>query len=319
MSLADLQSVSSLLVCPACTETLDTSDETYRCTSESCELAAAGPFRTVGRWPVLVDHRKSVLESEGLSVRGSTHSRSQRRWSAERLPSWLRPFWKPYNRVAARNTELLISLLDESSRLVLVVGGGHLGNGIERLYTDPRVDVLAFDLYESELTQFIADAHHIPVADRSVDAVVIQAVLEHVLDPVRVVSEIERVLRPAGLVYAETPFLQQVHDGAFDFVRYTSSGHRYLFRAFEEIAAGPVAGPGTQLQWSLDHTVRALLRSEIAGKLVRGLFFWLRYIDDVVPMSAAMDNASAYFFLGRRADRVLTAQEIVAYYKGAQR
>jgi ubiquinone/menaquinone biosynthesis C-methylase UbiE len=179
--------------------------------------------------------------------------------------------------------------------------------------------VLGFDLYESELTQFIADAHQIPVAGESVDAVVIQAVLEHVLDPVQVVSEVERVLKPAGLVYAETPFLQQVHDGALDFVRYTSSGHRYLFRAFDEIAAGPVAGPGTQLQWSLDHTVRALLRSELAGKLVRGLFFWLRYVDELVPMSAAMDNASAYFFLGRKTDHVLTAREIVSYYKGAQR
>jgi SAM-dependent methyltransferase len=319
MSLADLNSLSSLLVCPACNEALATSDGTYRCTSASCELAA-GPFRTVGVWPVLVDHRTSVLEPDGLPVRGATHSRSRRRWSAERLPGWLRPFWKPYNRVAARNIERLLTLLDGTSgRLVLVVGGGQIGNGIDRLYTDPRVEVLGFDLYESELTQFIADAHQIPVADESIDAVVIQAVLEHVLDPVQVVSEVERVLKPAGLVYAETPFLQQVHDGALDFVRYTSSGHRYLFRAFDEIAAGPVAGPGTQLQWSLDHTVRALLRSELAGKLVRGLFFWLRYVDELVPMSAAMDNASAYFFLGRKTDHVLTAREIVSYYKGAQR
>ena len=29
------------------------------------------------------------------------------------------------------------------------------------------------------------------------------------------------------------------------------SGHRYLFRAFERIAAGPVTGPGTQLVWSI--------------------------------------------------------------------
>jgi hypothetical protein len=57
-----------------------------------------------------------------------------------------------------------------------------------------------------------------------------------------------------------------VHAGPYDFVRYTSSGHRYLFRAFEEIAAGPVAGPGTQLLWSIDHIVRGLLRSELAGK-----------------------------------------------------
>jgi hypothetical protein len=101
-------------------------------------------------------------------------------------------------------------------------------------------------------------------------------------------------------------------------VRYTSSGHRYLFRAFEEIAAGPVAGPGTQLLWSVDHIVRGLLRSELAGKLARVLFFWLRYLDRLTPTAFAMDNASAYYFLGRRADDELTPREIVNYYRGAQ-
>jgi SAM-dependent methyltransferase len=194
-----------------------------------------------------------------------------------------------------------------------------MGNGVEAIYADRRTRVIGFDIYSSPLTQFIADAHQIPLAGESVDAVLIQAVLEHVLDPGQVVREIHRVLRTGGLVYAETPFLQQVHAGPYDFVRFTSSGHRYLFRAFEEIAAGPVAGPGTQLLWSVDHIVRGLLRSELAGKLARGVFFWLRYLDRLVPTAFAMDDASAYYFLGRRANRALTAHEIVGYYRGAQR
>jgi 2-polyprenyl-3-methyl-5-hydroxy-6-metoxy-1,4-benzoquinol methylase len=43
--------------------------------------------------------------------------------------------------------------------------------------------------------------------DGTCDAVVVQAVLEHVLQPDVVVAEIHRVLRPDGLVYAETPFM----------------------------------------------------------------------------------------------------------------
>jgi SAM-dependent methyltransferase len=215
--------------------------------------------------------------------------------------------------------EALLHLLPGNAPLLLVIGGGTAGNGIEAVYADTRVRVVAFDIYGSPLTQFIADAHQIPLADQSVDAVVIQAVLEHVLEPSRVVAEIHRVLRPDGLVYAETPFLQPVHAGPYDFVRYTASGHRYLFRAFEEIAAGPVAGPGTQLLWSVDHIVRGLLCSELAGKLTRGVFFWLRYLDGLIPTAFAMDDASAYYFLGRRADRELTEHEIVGYYRGAQR
>src|SRR5262249_7129131 len=155
------------------------------------------------------------------------------------------------------------SLLSGPSPLIVVIGGGTVGNGVAALYRDRRTRLLGFDVYGSSLTQFIADAHQIPPATGSVDAVVVQAVLEHVLDPQQVANEIHRVLRREGLVYAETPFLQHVHAGAYDFVRYTCSGHRYLFRAFEEISAGPVAGPGTQLLWSIDHTVRGLLRSQL--------------------------------------------------------
>jgi ubiquinone/menaquinone biosynthesis C-methylase UbiE len=218
-----------------------------------------------------------------------------------------------------RNIDRLRSLLSGSSPLVLVIGGGTIGNGAEALYSDPRMRLIAFDVYGSPVTQFIADAHQIPLADASVDAVVVQAVLEHVLDPRRVVDEIHRVLRPEGIVYAETPFLQQVHAGPYDFNRYTCSGHRYLFRSFGEIDAGAVAGPGTQVLWSVDHLVRALTRSELAGKFARVPFFWLRYFDRLVPTTFAMDDASAYYFLGRRGDSELTPHEIVDYYRGAQR
>lgn len=276
----------------------------------------------VGRWPVFVDFERSILQRSELRASPNTGSPPRPgmyRWSIERLPAWLRPWLKPRNRVAARNVELLLPLLSGPSPLVLVIGGGTMGNGIGAIYADRRTRVVAFDIYGSPLTQFIADAHQIPLASESVDAVLIQAVLEHVVHPGEVVREIQRVLRPGGLVYAETPFLQQVHAGAYDFVRYTSSGHRYLFRAFEEIAAGPVAGPGTQLLWSVDHIMRGLLRSDLAGKLARAVFFWLRYLDRLIPTAFAMDNASAYYFLGRLADHELTPHEIVDYYRGAQR
>jgi SAM-dependent methyltransferase len=320
VSLIDLPALASLLVCPRCKSSLVESETSLLCSLHTCALHAEGPFPLVGRWPALVDFESSVLVREDLvssSARGPLTG--SRRWSIDRLPPRVRSCWKPTNRVAVRNIDRLRSLLSGSSPLVLVVGGGTIGNGTEALYADPRLRLIAFDVYASSVTQFIADAHQIPLADASVDAVVIQAVLEHVTDPRRVVDEIHRVLRGDGIVYAETPFLQQVHAGPYDFHRYTSSGHRYLFRGFEEIAAGGVAGPGTQLLWSVDHLVRALVRSELAGKLARLVFFWLRYLDRLVPATFTMDNATAYYFLGRRAVSELTPREIVDYYRGAQR
>jgi len=213
----------------------------------------------------------------------------------------------------------MLAMLSKPEPLVVVIGGATMGNGVEALYDRDAPGVVGFDITPSPLVQFVADAHHIPMASETVDAVVVQAVLEHLLDPNQVVREIHRVLRPDGLVYAETPFLQQVHAGPYDFVRFTSSGHRYLFRAFEELDAGPVAGPGTQLLWSIDHLVRGLLRSQLAGKFARALFSWLRYLDRLTPSAYAMDNASAYYFMGRRSCRELVPGDIVAYYRGAQR
>jgi SAM-dependent methyltransferase len=321
MSLVDISSVASLLVCPRCRSSLVESDGAFRCSSPSCSFKAEDSFPLVGPWPVLVDFERSILRERDFfsSSVANVPLTGFRRWSIDRLPSGLRSCWEPVNRVAAANIERLSSLLPGSSPLVLVVGGSTIGNGVDALYTDRRLRVIAFDVYGSPMVQFIADAHQIPFADGSIDAVVVQAVLEHVLDPHQVVGEIHRVLRESGLVYAETPFLQQVHAGPYDFTRYTSSGHRYLFRSFEELAAGPVAGPGTQLLWSVDHLVRGLMRSELAGKLARAPLFWLHYLDRLIPTRFAMDNASAYYFLGRRATRELTPSEIVGYYAGAQR
>jgi ubiquinone/menaquinone biosynthesis C-methylase UbiE len=316
MALLHLADVAPLLVCPRCQCPAVEEEEGFRCSSDSCAFNAPRSFPLIGRWPALADFERSILEPAELlgSATGGLN-----RWSIDRLPRRLRSWAKPRNRVAARNVETLLGLLRGPAPLILVIGGGTIGNGVEEIYADRRTRVVAFDIYGTPLVQFIADAHQIPLASESVDAVLVQAVLQQVLDPGQVVGEIHRVLRPLGLVYAETPFLQQVAHAGPDFTRYTSSGHRHLFRAFEEVAAGPVAGPGAQMLTSVDHLVRGLLRSELAGKLARLAFCWLRYLDHLVPTAFAMDNASAYYFLGRRSERELSPRETVAYYRGAHR
>ena len=93
--------------------------------------------------------------------------------------------------------------------MVLLIGSGSIGSGLKNLYNDDSIKLIAFDIYPNNKIQFIADGHNIPLKDCSVDGVIIQAVLEHVLDPKIVVEEIYRVLKKDGVVYAETPFLQE--------------------------------------------------------------------------------------------------------------
>jgi SAM-dependent methyltransferase len=202
--------------------------------------------------------------------------------------------------------------------VVLVIGGGVVGSGIEELYVAADVDVLAFDIHWSPVVQFIADAHRIPLANESVDAVLVQALLEHVLEPQVVVEQIHRVLQPDGLVYADTPFLQQVHEGPYDFTRFTDSGHRYLFRDFECIDSGAVAGAGTQLAWSIDYFFRALFRSRMAGLGARLAFSWLAHLDRFLDPKYSIDGASSVYFLGRKSPSRLSPQDIIGCYQGAQ-
>jgi SAM-dependent methyltransferase len=199
------------------------------------------------------------------------------------------------------------------------VGGGTIGSGVGALYDAPDIGIIAFDIYQSRFVQFIADGHSIPLRPKSIDGVIIQAVLEHVLEPETVVSELRRVLRPGGLIYAETPFMQQVHEGPFDFVRYTESGHRYLFRHFAELASGSVAGPGESMVWAASYFFRGLFRSQTAGRATRAMLFWLRWFDRIIPPAYAIDGACGCYFLGTLTDSPITGREVIRRYRGAGR
>lgn len=185
-------------------------------------------------------------------------------------------------------------------------------------YEDTRIELVSFDIYASNTVQFVADAHDIPLPDEEFDAVIIQAVLEHVLNPEKVAAEIYRLLKNDGIVYAETPFLQHVHEGAYDFTRFTESGHRFLFRKFDVVKSGVTAGTGTQLLWSLEYFARGLSRSRLIGKVVKLGFFWLQYLDRAIPEAYNIDAASGVFFMGRKQNEAIPYNEIVTHYKGAQ-
>jgi SAM-dependent methyltransferase len=303
-----------LFICPRCGSPVRPEDGRWHCAGASCAYADE-PFPVVAGVPALVDFERSVLDADRLrAVEGA--SEVERSRSAGRL----RRLLHPANTTAPANVERMVRLLEAETAgrrpRILVVGGGTVGDGLEGLYAHPAVDLIAFDVYASPVTQFVGDGHSIPLADGSLDGVIIQAVLEHVLEPTVVASEIHRVLRTGGIVYADTPFLQQVHEGPYDFTRFTDSGHRFLFRSFERIDSGSVAGAGTALRWSVDYFVRALTRSVPLGRIVSLAFFWLSHLDRFLDPKHSVDAASSVFFLGRKTDRPITGTDIIDYYQG---
>lgn len=284
------------------------------------DAAARGcaEYPIVGGVPILIDFRSSVLRD----ARDRTHTESGviNRKGYGGIGARVKKLVSPPKKITRKNVVRLRDLLlrEMNPARLLMVGGGSIGQGMRPLYEDPSIQIYAFDIYASPNVQFVADAHQIPLPNEFFDAVVIQAVLEHVLQPADVVAEVWRVLKPNGLIYAETPFMQQVHEGAYDFTRFTESGHRYLFRRFERIHSGASAGPGTQFMWSVEFLVRGVFRSVTLGKLAKVAFFWAQYLDYFVPPRFAVDGASGVFFLGRKSENSLSPAEIVPHYQGAQ-
>lgn len=280
-------------------------------------VADGHEYKTVGGVPVLIDFENSVFDAHEYAdrPRGAKKPRNL----MQRIFARMRAATRVDKRETIENYRFLADELTRSSApvKVLVVGGGGRGRGADPIYDNPQIKVFGFDVYRGEAIQFIADGHNIPVHDDTFDAVIIQAVLEHVLDPRQVVEEIWRVLKPGGLVYAETPFMQQVHMGAYDFTRYTESGHRFLFRKFERIRSGSNGGPGTVLRWSLQYLASGLFRTYRAGKVAGLLFFWLDYLDRLVPERFAVDGASGVFFLGRKFHGEMRVKDAITHYGGA--
>ncbi len=279
-------------------------------------------FPLLGRVPVLLaaDSAFSPESYVAGEQQGATRARRLRAALRRAAPSL------SHNLSAGRNFMCLRDLLraesGERPAQVLVVGGAILGEGMASLVEDPEIRLIGADVALGPRTDVICDAHTLPFGDRVFDGVVCQAVLEHVADPPRVVGEIHRVLKPGGLLYAEIPFMQQVHEGAYDFTRYTYNGQRRLFRYFDEIDAGATAGPGMALGWSIRALLSALVAERARARaLVNALstlaFFWLKYLDrPLMAGDAVLDGASGIYFLGRSRERPRTDREIIAGYRG---
>ena len=301
------------LRCPRCASSLRDLGLHPSCSDASCEYSETG-FPLVDTQPVLIDFAASIFDREMYSA--GDGSALQRDVTGRSLGSRLHQLAFGSNPIAASNCAKFIGLLRQGSErpAVLVIGGGTVGLGADELYRNSSIDLVGTDVYASQHTTLVADAHRLPFEDGAFDGVWVQAVLEHVLEPATIVDEIHRVLRRGGLVYAETPFMQQVHERAYDFSRFTQSGHRWLFRRFSEVSAGPIGGAGVALVWSIRYFCRALGAGNKLSLLMSLPFFWIRFLDTFSRGRAVADAASGFFFLGRKADRTIDPHSMTAYY-----
>ena len=224
---------------------------------------------------------------------------------------------------SARNLAALATRLRAAAPgppLLLVVGGRTLGPGLAPLAADPTMRLVETDIADGPRTAIVCDAHALPFADASFDAVIAQAVLEHVADPARCVSECRRVLKPGGLIYVETPFLVPEHGAPFDYTRFTLLGLRRLLRDFDELASGPNSGPGAALALVYRGFLMSFSASPSGRRWLLAIAhltaFWLKYTDHfLLDRPGAAGNAAGYYFLGQNAGHTRTDRELLAHQR----
>ena len=196
---------------------------------------------------------------------------------------------------------------------ILVIGAGDI-----TYHTD---DVVYTDVAFGRNVICVCDAHDLPFADHEFDLVIACAVLEHVADPYKCVSEMTRVLRPSGFVYAVTPFLQPVHMGAYDFTRFTYLGHRRLFRCFDDLASGIFGGPASSLAAIIRYTLLSMTQNKamrsacsLLGLLVAYPLRWLDLMLAGNPSS--YDAAFGCVFFGKKRGTAITDRDLLKLYRG---
>jgi SAM-dependent methyltransferase/uncharacterized protein YbaR (Trm112 family) len=305
------------LRCPACAMGLTAGDGEFRC--DKCDV----DYPVVAGIPILIADERSVFSCDDFVA------------NADALPNKKGVLSSAVHWVLRHQPGLSLNPKSESnyarfaneleshgkSPRVLVVGGSIVGQGMESLLQRPSLSFVETDVVVGPRTQIVCDGHDLPFADDTFDGVIVQAVLEHVLDPFRCVAEIKRVLKPDGIVYAEIPFMQQVHGNRYDFHRFSHLALLRLFREFKEIDSGAAGGPGMALAWSYRYFLLSFLRSA-RGRLLASLFahftgFWLKYFDYfLIDKPGSLDASSGNYFLGQSSDEILDDRVLLASYRG---
>jgi SAM-dependent methyltransferase len=299
-------------VCPVDKKPLQDCGDTLVCSG--CGKA----FPIVNGVPVLLNEDNSVFRLSDYA-RGTGYGGASAYGGSLDKASGLKKAYRRFARTLSEAAVIGASfnpiehiVAENSTPRILVIGAG------ERNYPG---DVVYTDVTFAKGVCCICDAHDIPFADCSFDAVFAESVLEHVCDPQRCVSEIVRVLKPKGFVIAVTPFLQPVHMGAYDFTRFTYLGHRRLFRYFDDIQSGMCGGPvyswihlfrNALLSLSDDHKIQSVMR--FIGLLVT---YPMRSLERIFPKTqTAYNSACAFYFLGRLREQPIPDREILSMFRG---
>ncbi|MFC1599182.1 methyltransferase domain-containing protein [Candidatus Omnitrophota bacterium] len=197
-----------------------------------------------------------------------------------------------------RDYKILFRQLPGNAR-ILNIGSGPKGLS--------GANIVNIDLRKYRNVNIVGDAASLPFSSSSFDGIVTIATLEHVRNITKVMSEIERVLRPTGLIYAVVPFMAGYHSSPFDYRRWTTEGVRDLFKRFEALKIGVAAGPTSAFlcifqEWLamvFSFNIKILYQILLIAFMI--LTFPLKFLDLLLSKYSFAKNISyTFYFFGEK-------------------
>jgi SAM-dependent methyltransferase len=180
-------------------------------------------------------------------------------------------------------------------RRLLPRNASYIGIDIERAEED-------FGYVVPDTTYFEGDEW--PVESASVDIVLCTEALEHVLEPLKFLSEAHRCLRPGGRLLMTVPLAARWHFVPYDYWRFTPSGLQHLLQrsGFTDIAVYARGNAGTVAAYKVMALFLPLLLPQSRGltpQLVRLLAL------PSIPIVALAALVGRLTLLGRGGDDCL--------------
>lgn len=99
------------------------------------------------------------------------------------------------------------------------------------LFSRAHYETADFEMVDKKYrpSTYVCDLKSIPVENERFHYIVFNQVMEHLPNPLAVLREFRRVLKPEGKLICTCPLFYAEHETPYDFYRYTQFGHRYLF------------------------------------------------------------------------------------------
>jgi len=145
------------------------------------------------------------------------------------LKCWNRLF--AYNSSRYRLTQEIENFATLVPRDALILDAGAGDAPYKTFFQHAQYESADFEKVDKryERSTYVCDLRKIPVDDCRFDYIIFTQVMEHLQDPLLVLTELYRVLKPGGKMIYTGPFFYEEHEQPYDFYRYTQYGLQYLF------------------------------------------------------------------------------------------